>query len=88
MVSIYEAMLHCVERALKGHCPAHDGSGPLGQKFSLSRRGRVSVRSFYFFQNMSSAEKEYNDMTPEERAVHDKAAREKEEAEQAQLPYK
>lgn len=37
---------------------------------------------------MSSAEKDYNDMTPEEREVHDKAAREKEEAEQAQLPYK
>lgn len=37
---------------------------------------------------MSSAEKDYNDMTPEEREAHDKAAREKEEAEQAQLPYK
>ncbi|KAI7877418.1 CS-domain-containing protein [Lichtheimia hyalospora FSU 10163] len=37
---------------------------------------------------MSSAEKEYDDMSAEERQVHDKAAREKEEAEQAQLPYK
>jgi len=33
-------------------------------------------------------DKKYDDMTEDERAVHDKAAREKEVAEQAALPYR
>lgn len=33
-------------------------------------------------------DKQYDDMTEEERTVHDKAAREKEVAEQAALPYR
>jgi hypothetical protein len=33
-------------------------------------------------------DKNYDDMTEEERPVHDKAAREKEVAEQAALPYR
>ncbi|KAG0173634.1 hypothetical protein DFQ28_011127 [Apophysomyces sp. BC1034] len=35
-----------------------------------------------------SAQKKYDDMTPEEREVFDKQEKEREEAEQAQLPYK
>ncbi|KAF7729474.1 hypothetical protein EC973_004454 [Apophysomyces ossiformis] len=35
-----------------------------------------------------STEKKYDDMTPEEREAFDKKEREREEAEQAQLPYK
>lgn len=34
------------------------------------------------------AEKKYEDMTPEEREVYDKAEKAREEQEQAQLPYK
>ncbi|KAI9315952.1 HSP20-like chaperone [Dichotomocladium elegans] len=34
------------------------------------------------------AEKDYNDMTPEEREVYDKEQKAREEKEQAQLPYK
>lgn len=33
-------------------------------------------------------DKKYDDMNEEERTVHDKAAREKEVAEQAELPYR
>jgi hypothetical protein len=36
---------------------------------------------------MSTSEQEYEKMTPEERERHDKLQKEKEDAEQAQLPY-
>jgi hypothetical protein len=37
---------------------------------------------------MSSSEQDYEKMTPKEKEQHDKLQKEKEEAEQAQLPYK